>query len=346
MSVAENKDLLRRFVAELIDGKDLAAVDRYLSRNFVHHDLAPGEQTRNHSGAAGQKAFFESTVFAAFSDFQTVIEDIVGEDDLVAARWRQSSRNTGKWLGRPATGRSTEIAGISIVRIRGGKIIEEWEARDALGLFRQLGTPVPKPTLPVPPGLERRWEQAVAAAPAAAAAVAPAAAVAAGVAATRPIPTRFLTNGPLGRFTTTAGSGRLKALAGRLFMDAWNKGGDLDVLGELLAPSFALRDPSGLRLGDRRGVAQLISALRTGLPDLRVSVELLISEGDRVVSRWQAKGRHTGELLGVGPTRRPVTATGISILRADQAQFLEEWSLWEQLALLQQIGGFGQGPPG
>lgn len=323
MSVAKNKDLLQRFVREFIDGKNPAAADRYLAGNFLHHDLAPGEQTRHSTGAAGQKAFFETTVFPAFSGFRTRFEDLVGDGDLVAGRWRQSSRNTGRWLGRPATGRSAEVAGISIVRVRDGVIVEEWEARDAVGLFRQLGVPVPQPRLPVPDGLERRWSQREAER-----------------GRLRQRDVGFLSNGPFRPSTTAAVSSELRSLTGRLFMEGWNKG-DLDVLGELLAPSFVLHDPTGQRLKDRRGAAQLIVALRSGLPDLQVSVELLFGERDRVVVRWIAQGRHDRTLLDIRATGRTVTVTGISILRADAGRFVEEWSLWEQLSLLEQIGAVG-----
>jgi steroid delta-isomerase-like uncharacterized protein len=310
MSVQENKELLISFVRDVIDGKNLDAMEKYLSPNFFHHDLAPGEQTRQQTGAAGQRNFFSDVVFPAFDGFATTFEDLIGEDDLVAGRWRQTSRNAGPWLGRGPTRRRTEIAGISIVRIRDGMIVEEWEGRDGTGLLRQLGVPVPKPTLPsTRVGLPRRPSTD-----------------------SRP----FLTNGPLGG-ARGAGPQEAKALCASVYMDAWNTG-DLQALGKLLADSFVLHDPTGLQPPNRNGTAALITELRTGLPDLSVTVDLQLAEGDKVVNRFTIRGTHKGKLLGVEGTGKRVITTGVSIQRSAGGQLVEEWQLWEQLALFQQIG--------
>jgi len=309
MSVQENKDLLVSFVKEVLDGKNLDAMDKYLSPNFLHHDLAPGEQTRQQTGAAGQRNFFSNVVFPAFDNFNTTFEDLVGENDLVAGRWRQSSRNSGPWLGRRPTGKRTEIAGVSIVRIRNGLIVEEWEGRDAAGLFRQLGVPVPKPRLkpvrlPLGPAVVG-------------------------------IPP-FRTNGPFGR-PASPNVRRAKAQAASVYLEAWNNG-NLDALGKNLSDRFVLHDPSGLPTADRSGSAALVSAFRTGLPDLGVTVDLQLAEGDLVVNRWTARGSHDGELLGVPSTGRRVSFTGVSIQQIGGDKIEQEWALWEQLSVFQQVG--------
>lgn len=320
MSTEDNKKVLSGFVRDVLDGKNLDAADKYLSVNFLHHDRAPGEETRQQTGLAGTKNFFTDVVFPAFSDFKTTFEDVIAEGDLVAARWRQSSRNSGPWLGRAATGGTAEIAGISLVRVNNGQIVEEWEARDALSLLSQLGVPVPKPKLP-----------------SAAAPQPPATTPATPPTATPPTATPFLTNGPLGVAARAIETNPLKALVGRVFMDAWNKG-DLSVLGLLLAPGYVLHDPTGLLPGTRAGSAQLISAFRTGLPDLSVSVDLSLAEGDRVVNRWTARGTHTGTLFGIAPKGVKVAVSGISIYRVVLGLIQEEWALWDQMSLFQQVG--------
>jgi len=310
MSVQENKELLVSFVRDVIDGKNLDALEKYLSPNFFHHDLAPGEQTRQQTGAAGQRNFFSDVVFPAFDGFSTTFEALIGEGDLVAGRWRQTSRNAGPWLGRGATGKRTEIAGISIVRVRDGMIVEEWEGRDGTGLLRQLGVPVPKPTLPgTRIGTPRRAS-----------------------ADSRP----FLTNGPLGD-VRAADLLTAKALCASVYMDAWNTG-DMDMLGKLLSDTFVLHDPTGLQPPNRNGTAALITEFRTGLPDMSVTVDLQLAEGDKVVNRWTIRGTHKGKLLGVAGTGKRVSTTGVSIQRFAGNQLVEEWQLWEQLPLFQQIG--------
>ena len=227
MSTETNKQLVRQFVADVLDGQNAAAADKYLSPNFLHHDQAPGEQTRNQTGVAGQKAFLNDVVFKAFSGFDTTFEDLVAEGDLVAGRWRQSSRNTGSWLGQPASGRTARIAGISILRIKDDLIVEEWEARDAIGLFTQLGIPIPQLKLGRPQPQNIRTPRPT-------------------------LRTPFLTNGPLfGVRDPFRGKGP-RALAGRYLVDGWSRG-DPDVLGAVLAADYQLHDPSGLLPKDATG---------------------------------------------------------------------------------------------
>ena len=63
-----------------------------------------------------------------------------------------------------------------------------------------------------------------------------------------------------------------------------------------------------------------------------------MAEGDRVVVRWTTAGTQRGELLGVPPTGKRVTLTGISILRVAGEQLAEEWTTWDALAVLREIG--------
>lgn len=310
-----NETLLSNFINEVLDAQNLGAMGKYLSANFLHHDQAPGEQTGQQTGLAGQQNFFSNVVFKAFSGFTTVFEDLLGEDDLVAARWQQSSRNTGAWLGRPATGVTSEIGGISIVRVRNGLIVEEWEERDGLSLLRQLGVPVPQLKVtrapdPVQPGPLRPAEP-------------------------------FLTNGPLGAIPSSSDLSQLKSLVGQGIMNGWSPG-KLDTLGQAYSPGYVLHDPTGLVSGNQAGVADLIASFRTGLPDMNVSVNLQLADGNKVASRWTLRGTHSGNLFGFAATGRPVEVSGITVSSLAANLIQEEWMLWDQMSLVQQIGA---GPP-
>lgn len=311
MTTAANTTVLESFVHDVLDGMDLAAADKYLSQNFLHHDRAPGESTGQQTGLAGTKNFFTTTVFSAFSKFDTTFEDVAAEGDLVAGRWRQTSVNTGGWLGRPATNNPVDIAGISVVRVTGGLIVEEWEARDSITMLTQLGVPLPKLQLP----------QAV-------------------LKTAPPFkPTPFRTNGPL----AGGGSvdlGALKSLVGNLYATVYNSG-NLSLLRVLLAPGYVLHDPSGLLPTTAAGVADLVTALRGGMPDFTTTVDLQLAHNDRVVSRWTGRGTHKASLFGIAATGVPVTFTGISIMRVGDGLIQEEWLLWDQLTMLQQIAKVG-----
>jgi steroid delta-isomerase-like uncharacterized protein len=135
---ALNKLFMQQYVKNVIDAMAPENARYYFTENFHNHDPAPGEEP----GLQGVINFIAS-IFAAFSEFQTTIEEQVAEDDLVVGRWSQTFVNTGPYLGFPASGRRIHIGGITITRVRDDRIFEEWEARDALSLLTQMGIESP-----------------------------------------------------------------------------------------------------------------------------------------------------------------------------------------------------------
>jgi steroid delta-isomerase-like uncharacterized protein len=75
----------------------------------------------------------------AFPDLQITIDKMVAEGDLVAVRFVAEGTNTGAANGLPATGKRIRIAGMTLLRIVNGKIVEEWPSFDQLDFLRQLG---------------------------------------------------------------------------------------------------------------------------------------------------------------------------------------------------------------
>ena len=130
-----------------------------------------------------------------------------------------------------------------------------------------------------------------------------------------------------------------KALVRRYFEEIWDKG-NLDAIEELFTTDFVRHGPTAAEgeVRGQEGFEGLVSSYRTGLPDLRVSIEDLIAEGDRVVTRWTARGTHQGELMGNAPTGNPATVTGILIDRISGGKIEEEWADYDTLHLMQQIG--------
>ena len=130
-----------------------------------------------------------------------------------------------------------------------------------------------------------------------------------------------------------------EALARRYFEDAFSEG-RLDVLDEVMSDDFVPHDPQ-VDLGTLRGPAagrSVIETYRSAFPDLRMSIEDVIEQGDRVVIRWVATGTHSGELNGLAPTDRAVTVSGTTIQRVAGGRVAEAWTNWDTLGLLQQIG--------
>jgi predicted ester cyclase len=75
-----------------------------------------------------------------------------------------------------------------------------------------------------------------------------------------------------------------------------------------------------------------------GIPDLRVTIEELVAEGDKVAVRRSYEGTHRGELLGIPPTGKQVRIGGISIFRLTEGKIAEHWEQLDRLALMQQLG--------
>ena len=89
---------------------------------------------------------------------------------------------------------------------------------------------------------------------------------------------------------------------------------------------------------DNSGWDGFMQAFTTGFPDARISIQSCISEGDHVVSRWTLTGTHLGTFQGVPPTGRAVRLHGIEFNRVANGRIVEHWGMFDNLALLQQIG--------
>jgi steroid delta-isomerase-like uncharacterized protein len=82
------------------------------------------------------------------------------------------------------------------------------------------------------------------------------------------------------------------------------------------------------------------------IPDLRVTMDEMVAEGDRVAARWTAEGTHEGELLGIPPTGKRIRWSGISICRVAEGKLAEQFERWDRLDLMQQLGVIPARGPG
>ena len=143
MSAEQSEAIARRYYAEAHNTRDLGLVDdlveELLAPDFVHHDPFPGT-TPDREGVKQMFALFRS----AFPEAEFVIEVVVAGEDGAAVRWTLRGTHEGEWVGIPPTGRRFEIPGMHMIRIQGGKIVEEWRNADRLALLQQLGV-IPAP---------------------------------------------------------------------------------------------------------------------------------------------------------------------------------------------------------
>ncbi len=115
--------------------------------------------------------------------------------------------------------------------------------------------------------------------------------------------------------------------------------GNLDAADEVYATDYVGHEPTtpeGIR--GLEEAKQFASMYRSAFPDLRLTLEDQIAEGDKVVTRWTARGTHQGELLGIAPTGQQVRITGITISRIADGKIAEDWTNFDALGMMQQIG--------
>ena len=131
----------------------------------------------------------------------------------------------------------------------------------------------------------------------------------------------------------------------RINQEAWSQG-KLAVVDEAVAPDYVYHEPT---LGDVRGPAglkQTIAMYRSAYPDLQFTIDDLIGEGDLVALRWLAAGTQKGALIGVPATGLKTTSVGINIARFAGGKIVEEWSSWDVMGLMQQLGAVKPPRPG
>jgi steroid delta-isomerase-like uncharacterized protein len=128
-----------------------------------------------------------------------------------------------------------------------------------------------------------------------------------------------------------------KTIVRRALEEPWK--GNLDVVDELIARDYVGHDPANPEpLRGPAGVKEFISTYRSAYPDARVTVEQQLAEGDMVATRWTGRGTHEGDLLGVAPTGKRVTITGITFSRLKDGKIVEEFQNWDTFGMMQQLG--------
>ena len=129
-----------------------------------------------------------------------------------------------------------------------------------------------------------------------------------------------------------------KAIVRRLVEELWNKG-NLSVADELFAPNYEHHDASTLDFGrGPESEKRRATLYRTAFPDIRLTIEDIIAEGQTVMARWSCRGTHKGDLSGIAPTGKQFTISGVSIARIAGGKMAEGWINWDALGLMQQLG--------
>jgi steroid delta-isomerase-like uncharacterized protein len=119
--------------------------------------------------------------------------------------------------------------------------------------------------------------------------------------------------------------------------EIWNQG-NLDAIPKFYAADVVIHGaPSELPPGTE-GVRVSIGGFRAAFPDLHLTIEDTIVQGDKLVFRWSWTGTHKGEFLGIPPSGKKVASNGMSIVRLAGGKIVEAWNASDDLGLMQQLG--------
>jgi steroid delta-isomerase-like uncharacterized protein len=130
----------------------------------------------------------------------------------------------------------------------------------------------------------------------------------------------------------------VRDLAVRFTEKAWNEG-QLDLIDELFAADYVGHDaPRPEPVHGREGMKDFLRMYRVAFSDAHITLDDIIVQGDKVVTRWTGRGTHDGDLMGIAPTGKPVVFTGIRIFRVADGQIAEGWVNWDTFGLMRQLG--------
>jgi steroid delta-isomerase-like uncharacterized protein len=249
--------------------RNMTLMDELFDPGYVYHGVVEGEII----GVEAMKQFLTS-LYAAFPDDQHMIQEQVAEGDKVVTRFKSTGTAQVEFMGIAPSGKQITVDEVSISRIAGGRIAEDWNTWDVLGLFRQLGA---------------------------------------------------------GPQATEAN----KALVRRMIEEGWNKH-NLALLDELYADCVYYNPATGEIKGE--ALKQFLASMLVAFPDIRFTIEDLVAEGDKVVTRWSCTGTHRGEFMGLAPTGKQLTPSALDIFRIVEGKVVEERVEFDTLRFFQQLG--------
>lgn len=134
MSSERNKALIRRLFDEVLNAGNFGLLDQLIGASYVEHNPIAHQA----AGATGVRDKIQG-MRTAFPDLRFVLEELIGEDAIVAARYRWQGTHKGTFLGIAPTGRRLSVRGMDFYRLEDGRVIEHWDTVDEFGMLSQLG---------------------------------------------------------------------------------------------------------------------------------------------------------------------------------------------------------------
>ena len=288
----KNKTIIRNAYEEIWNQGNLDVADELFAIDYVYHGVP---QIRGPEGIKQHVAALRSAVPDAHISF----DDMIAEGDKVVSRWTSGGTQTGEFMGIPPSGKQVKFTGIIISRIADGKIVEDWETSDQLGLLQLLGVIPPMPDAPLT--VLKRMQ-----------------------------PEELLWSEPSKVTGNPGDREKNKALVRREEEEVWNQR-NLESFEALFSPSFINHDPGSPDVRDFQGFKQFWTIVGEITQDYHLTIEDIIAEGDKVAVRWSSR-------FIEATTKKPVTNKGIVIYRLADGKIVESWFSTDMLGFMQQVG--------
>jgi len=114
--------------------------------------------------------------------------------------------------------------------------------------------------------------------------------------------------------------------------------GNLEVIGEVFAPTVVDHDPAPDQGPGAAGLTAFFTMMRTAFPDLKIEAEHLVVDDDHIAFAYIITGTHEGPFRGIAPTGKGIKARGLQIGRFENGQIVERWGSSDELGILHQLG--------
>lgn len=128
-----------------------------------------------------------------------------------------------------------------------------------------------------------------------------------------------------------------KEMAERWYSEVMSEG-KTEVIDELCAPDFVDHDPLPGTTADLAGLKDFVAQIRAAFPDMQVTADDIVAEGDRLAVRSTLRGTHEGDFMGIPGSGKKVEVSNYDFVRFENDQAAEHWGVIDSAALMEQIG--------
>jgi steroid delta-isomerase-like uncharacterized protein len=128
-----------------------------------------------------------------------------------------------------------------------------------------------------------------------------------------------------------------KEMAQRWYSEVMSEG-KTEVIDELCAPDFVDHDPLPGSTADLAGLKDFVAQIRAAFPDMQVTADDIVAEGDRLAVRSTMRGTHEGDFMGIPGSGKKVEVSNYDFVRFENDQAAEHWGVIDSAALMEQIG--------